>query len=80
MDKVKNMNKSIGGFEIETTEVGDLLRIDNAWICEHCEDIFLGEYFSAEHCNVAGEDLVLCEECCIEVEENVKFEKDREIV
>jgi hypothetical protein len=54
----------VNKIEVEMTQVGDLVRIENAWKCERCDHVFVGQYFSAEHCNETGEDLVLCEECC----------------
>jgi hypothetical protein len=35
-------------------------------LCERCDcEISGGEYYSAEHCNERGLDLVLCEPCCV---------------
>jgi hypothetical protein len=51
--------------EIETTELEcGLTRIDNAWTCEECEGVFVGEHFSAEDCNATGDGVTLCHECC----------------
>jgi hypothetical protein len=32
--------------------------------CERCDCETLGRYFSADHANKTGRDLVLCETCC----------------
>lgn len=46
-----------------TIECG-LTRIDNAWTCERCDHVFVGDHYSAEHCNETGRDVTLCYECC----------------
>jgi hypothetical protein len=48
----------------DVTAVDGLFRIDNAWKCERCEAIFVGDYYSADHCNKTGADLTLCLACC----------------
>jgi hypothetical protein len=50
---------------IETTELEcGLLRIDNAWACERCNGVFIGEHFSAARCNATGVGVTLCHDCC----------------
>jgi hypothetical protein len=50
---------------IETTKLDDsLTRIDNAWVCEQCEGIFVGEHFSTPDCNTTGVGVTLCRTCC----------------
>jgi hypothetical protein len=41
-----------------------LLRIDNAWACERCNGVFIGEHLSAARCNATGNDVTLCHDCC----------------
>ena len=60
---------------VESRRAGRLREVTNAWICEDCEAIFIGEYFSADECSKTGLGITLCESCCDAANERAANER-----
>jgi hypothetical protein len=51
------------------------IRID-MFVCERCENLFIGDYYSASNCNETGENIELCRECCKVIEARLAKKTD----
>ena len=58
---------------VELRRAGRLREVTNAWICEDCEAIFIGEHFSTDDCNRTGLGITLCLASGLEMKTDVDW-------